>query len=210
MTSLVLIVLPTLYFYFLEPAISGLENGERLLGAVFQSVNTRTAGFNTIDFDDMTETGKLVTILLMTVGGAPGSTAGGMKVTTLAVLVISAGSVFKRKNAPECFGRRLTLGAVTSAAAILFLYYALALTGAALISRVEDIPLLTAFFETASAVGTVGLTLGITPMLSTLSKLVLSLLMFFGRVGGLTFVYVFMSGRMSQRSAFPEEKIMVG
>jgi len=205
-----LLIVPAVYYYFFEISSMDLSPWEKIIASLFQSVTTRTAGMNTVDFDAMSEGGKLVTIGLMLVGGAPGSTAGGMKVTTLGVLVVSAVAVFKRRQSPECFGRRLPVDIVTTAAAIFLLYLSFALAGAVIISRVEDIPLLTALFETASAVGTVGLTLGVTPGLGTVSKIIVTLMMFFGRVGGLTFVYVFMSGKVSQPSRLPEERIIVG
>ena len=133
-----------------------------------------------------------------------------MKVTTFAVLIIAAIAVFKRKQSPEAFGRRLATEIVTGAMAIFLLYLSLALFSAMVISSVEAVPLMTALFETSSAVGTVGVSLGLTPQLCTLSKIIVALLMFFGRVGGLTFVYVFMAGRISRESALPQENIVVG
>ncbi len=208
--SLVLIFVPALYYFFAELLYWDMPLSEKITASLFQSVTTRTAGFNTVAFGDMSENGQLVTIVLMLIGGAPGSTAGGMKITTFAVLLISALAVFKRKQSPEAFGRRLATEIVTSATAIFLLYISFALVGAMVISSVEGLPLLTALFETASAVGTVGISLGITPGLCVASRIILILLMLVGRVGGLTFVYVFMSGRISRFSALPEEKIVVG
>lgn len=208
--TVVLILLPAVYYFFAELLWWDIPMHEKVIASLFQSVTTRTAGFNTVAFGDMSENGQLVTVVLMLTGGAPGSTAGGMKVTTFAVLIIAALAVFKRKQSPEAFGRRLAPEAVTSATAIFLLYISMALMGAMVISSVENLPMMTALFETASAVGTAGLTLGVTPGFSVMSKVILILLMFFGRVGGLTFVYVFMAGRISRESALPEEKIVVG
>ena len=138
--------------------------------------------------------GQAVTILLMLTGGAPGSTAGGMKVTTLAVLVSNAVAAFRRREDPQLFKRRLEPSAVRNAAAILLLYLGLTFAGAAVISAAEGLPLGACLYETASAAGTVGLTLGLTPQLGTLSQGILILLMFFGRVGGLTLIYAAFSG----------------
>lgn len=208
--SAVLIAVPALYYFFGELLHRNLPMHEKITSALFQSVTTRTAGFNTVDFGTMSENGQLITVILMLIGGAPGSTAGGMKVTTFAVLIIAAIAVFKRKQSPEAFGRRLATEIVTGAMAIFLLYLSLALFSAMVISSVEAVPLMTALFETSSAVGTVGVSLGLTPQLCTLSKIIVALLMFFGRVGGLTFVYVFMAGRISRESALPQENIVVG
>ena len=207
-TTLLLIALPALYFAFFE--FRGLPTGERVLVSLFQAVTPRTAGFNTADLTLLSETGLAVIILLMLVGGSPGSTAGGMKTTTLAVLVSTAVSVFRRKKHTQFFGRRISDETVRSAATILTMYLTLFLAGGCVISRVEGLPLSTCLFETASAVGTVGLTLGITPQLSLLSRGILILLMYFGRVGGLTLIFATVSGTACTTARLPEEKLTVG
>ena len=207
-STLLLIALPALYFAFFE--FGGLPAGERLLVSLFQAVTPRTAGFNTADLTLMSETGLAIVILLMLVGGSPGSTAGGMKTTTLAVLVSTAVSVFRRKKHTHFFGRRIPDETVRNAATILTMYLTLFLAGGCIISRVEGLPLSTCLFETASAVGTVGLTLGITPQLSLLSRGILILLMYFGRVGGLTLIFATVSGKACTTARLPEEKLTVG
>ena len=149
-------------------------------------------------------------IVLMLIGGSPGSTAGGMKTTTVAVLVSNAFSVFRRREDPHFFGRRIDAAVVKSASAILALYTALFAAGAVIISLAEGLPIGTCLFETASAVGTVGLTLGITPTLGLLSRGVLTALMFFGRVGALTVVYAAASGTPKKLSRYPQGDITVG
>ncbi len=207
-TSLVLIVLPAVYMFFLE--YGGLPMKSRVISSLFQSVTTRTAGFNTTDLDKMDDTGKLVMIFLMIIGGSPGSTAGGMKTTTFAVLFMASAAVFGRRKDVQYMGRRLPEEAVRNAGAILFMYMALFLVSGIAISRIESIPLITCLFETGSAVGTVGLTLGITTKLSLASKIMLMLLMFFGRVGGLTLIYAALPSNENQVSRLPLEKISVG
>ncbi len=206
-TSALLIVLPAVYFFFGE--FAALPLPERLWASLFQSVTARTAGFNTADLTAMSGSGQGVLILLMLVGGSPGSTAGGMKTTTLAVLLATALAVFRRRESTQFFGRRLTDGAVRQAVAVLIMYLTLFLAGGCVISRVEGLPLSVCLFETASAVGTVGLTLGITPALGVLSRVILILLMYFGRVGGLTLVFAALSGRRSS-ARLPQEWITVG
>ncbi len=203
-----LLVLPALYFFFFE--FDDMKIGERIWTSIFQSVTTRTAGFNTADLTQMSDTGLAFMIFLMLVGGSPGSTAGGMKTTTVAVLIITAISVFRRKEDVNFLKRRLPIGTVKGAVAILVLYLALFLFGGMAISGIEDAPLIQCLFETASAVGTVGLTLGITPTLTVGSKLILIALMYLGRVGGLTLVFAAFTSGEKIASKLPEEKITVG
>lgn len=206
--SAILIIIPALYFFFFE--YSALPVKERVLTSLFQSVTTRTAGFNTTDLTAFSETGKMLTILLMLTGGSPGSTAGGMKTTTIAVLAVSAFSVFSRKENAQVFKRRITDNTVKNAATIFLMYIVLFVGGGMIISRVENIPLLTCLFETASAIGTVGLTLGITTQIGIISRFILILLMFFGRVGGLTLVFAATKALVSNENKYPQEKITVG
>ena len=149
-------------------------------------------------------------IALMLVGGSPGSTAGGMKTTTIAVLIFNAVACFSRKEDAECFGRRIEPGAVKIASTVFLMYITLCFSGAAVISGIEQLPLGICLFETASAVGTVGLTLGITPSLGVASQMILAVLMFLGRVGGLTVIYAAISSPPKKLSKLPQENITVG
>ena len=125
----------------------------------------------------------------MLIGGSPGSTAGGMKTTTIAVLILNANGTFRHRDEASAFFRRISDQTVKIAATIFALYLTLFTVSAMIISLVESLPLLTCMFETASAIGTVGLTLGITPNLGQVSRMILIFLMYFGRVGGLTLIY---------------------
>ena len=207
-STALLITLPALYFFFFE--FGDLPFPVRAWGSWFQAVTPRTAGFNSLDYADMTETGQIITSALMVIGGAPGSTAGGMKNTTFAVLIACAIAVFKKRKDGQYFGRRLSTDTVKDAVAIFLLYMITFLVGGMIISRVEGLPLITCFFESASAVGTVGLTLGITTSLGTVSKIVLITEMFFGRVGGLTLIFATIPAAKNMLSRLPEEKIAVG
>lgn len=207
-TTVCLILLPALFFFLAD--YSALPIGKRLLASFFQAVSPRTAGFNTMDLTAMTEASRAIMILLMLVGGSPGSTAGGMKTTTLAVLLANAVATFRRRESPQFFGRRVGSGAVKTAATILSMYLMLFFGCGLFISIYEALPLSTCLYETASAVGTVGLTLGITPQLHLPSQLLLILLMYLGRVGGLTLVYAAMSSREPSVAKLPLEKITVG
>jgi trk system potassium uptake protein TrkH len=208
LVTAILICLPTLYFFFFE--FNDLPIGERLLTSLFQAITPRTAGFNTVNLAIISEVGLFLMIMLMLIGGSPGSTAGGMKTTTIAVLFSSAISVFKKKENAELMKRRIEDDTVKNAAAIFLLYIVLFLGGGMVISAIEDLPMLYCLYETASAVGTVGLTLGITPTLGILSKTILIVLMFVGRVGGLTLIYAALGGNKKQVSKLPLDKITVG
>lgn len=207
-TTLVLLAAPVLYFYFYE--FGGLRAKERVLNSLFHAVTPRTAGFNTVDLSRLSSIGQAITMILMLIGGSPGSTAGGMKTTTVAVLIFSAVSVFRRKDNVECFDRRISDSAIKNASAILLMYVVLFLAGGIFISSIENLPLKECLFETASAIGTVGLSLGITPELGGLSRAILIALMFFGRVGGLTIIFAAVSGTNQNISKKPQEIITVG
>lgn len=207
-TTAVLLIVPAMYFYFFE--FSDFSRNERLLSSLFQAVTPRTAGFNTVELTDLSEAGQFITIALMLIGGSPGSTAGGLKTTTIAVLFTTAISTFRRRENANIFGRRIDDDVVKNAATISLMYITLCCTGGLIISVSEGLPMITCLFETASAVGTVGLSLGITPELNLLSRVVLILLMFFGRVGGLTLIFAALSGVQKKVSKLPKEKITVG
>ena len=207
-TTAMLISLPALYFFLFEFGDKPMD--KRIWSSLFQSVTPRTAGFNTADLTQISETGTAITIMLMLIGGSPGSTAGGMKTTTLAVLFSTAISVFRRREHTHFFGRRVNDDAIRNAATILMMYVILFLTGGFLISHIESLPLLTCLYETASAIGTVGLTLGITPNLGIASQIILIVLMYIGRVGGLTLIFSALSGNQGNTARLPQEKITVG
>lgn len=217
-TKLILVVTAVLlaggflYFYgyeFQRPQWRDLTAGERFWAALFQTVSPRTAGFNTVSLGKMEETSQLMTVLLMLIGGSPGSTAGGFKTTTLAVLLLSMVAVFRRRDSAHCFDRRIQEETVHSAIALFVLYLVLFLAGGMLICCIDGIPLMGAMFEAASAVGTVGLSLGYTPGLSQVSRLLLVCLMYFGRVGGLTIIYA-VAVKVGAVSQFPQERVTVG
>ena len=180
------------------------------MSSLFQSITPRTAGFNTVDLTIISEVGLAIIIILMLIGGSPGSTAGGMKTTTIAVMLSTAISVFRRREHTHFFGRRVNEETVRNAGTILMLYVILFLTGGCIISCIEDLPLLSCLFETASAIGTVGLTLGITTKLGIISKMILIFLMYVGRVGSLTLIFSAISGNQGNTARFPQEKITVG
>ncbi len=207
----VLITLGTLGFFFLEKetAFYGLPFGERALASLFQSVTPRTAGFNTVDLTTLSEGGTLLTMVLMLIGAGSGSTAGGIKVTTLAVLLLSVISQSKRHDDLNIFGRRLEDDAVKRACSSTALYIMLSVTGCFILC-VQGFSITESMFEALSAIGTVGLTVGITPRLPILSKIVIILLMYIGRVGSLSVVMAMSRGREDLRLKKTTEKIIIG
>ena len=204
----VLIIVPTLYFFLCE--YQDLPAGQRLLASAFSSVTARTAGFNTVDFGEMSETGQMAMIILMIIGGSSGSTAGGMKTTTVAVLLFSALSLFRQQQSTHLFRRRIPEETVRSAATLLLMYVVTSIFGAMAISSLEGVPMMTALFETSSAVATVGLSLGLTPSLHLPSRLIIIFLMYIGRVGGLTIIFAAVQQRKGNEERYPVEKITVG
>ncbi len=203
-----LIVIPLLFMMLFEYTEGSVRN--RFLLSLFQAITPRTAGFNTAAMSSLSETGRALLITLMLIGGSPGSTAGGMKSTTAAVLLANACSVFRNKKSVHLFGRRVEDEVIRNAATLFMIYLNLPIIAAAVISLTDNIPIGISIFETVSAIGTVGLSLGITPSLSLISHLILILLMFLGRVGGLTLIYAAINSKQTDVSRRPVEKIIVG
>jgi len=201
-----------LLFYVLERngVLAGEPAGKQILLSLFQSATARTAGFNTADTAALGDSSKLLMVMLMFVGGSPGSTAGGIKTTTLAVLLIYLRSTLRRTKGAEVFGRRLEEDVVKRSAAILTLSLMLDLFGTMALTAVEQLPLADVLFEVCSALGTVGISVGITSSLTVFSKLVLMFLMYCGRLGSLTFALIFTENRQTPPAQKPAERIPVG
>ena len=163
-----------------------------------------------MDLSKMTEPSKAMMILLMLIGGSPSSTAGGMKTTTFALLLLNVLATFQSRDDVNAFGRRIDASVIKNAATVAMMYFVLFFAGGMLISVYEGLPLSSCLFESASAVGTVGLTLGITPKLHIVSQIILIILMYLGRVGGLTLIYAVFSDKNKKRAKLPLDKITVG
>ena len=207
-STLLLLILPAIFFFFIDFAAIPFE--ARIQAALFQSVTTRTAGFNTVNLSELSASSQGLMTFLMLIGGSPGSTAGGMKTTTLAVLLANAAATCRQQDSAHFFERRVDDNTVKIASTILTMYMALFFFGGLFISAYENLPLSSCLYETASALGTVGLTLGITPQLHIPSQLILILLMYLGRVGSLTLMYAALSGKKIINTKLPLEKITIG
>ena len=206
--ELILVLVPMVYLWFGE--YGDYPANQRFLASLFQAVTPRTAGFNTTDYNNFSGTGVVMTVILMLIGGAPGSTAGGMKITTVTILFLTMLAFFKREKSPAVFKRRITTEAIYGAVAVFMLDIMLAVLGSMSIAKIEHRAFLTALFESASAVGTVGLSMGITPTLHTISKYILIILMYTGRVGGLTLVFAAITRKSTGNRQYPADNIAVG
>lgn len=192
--------------------IGTLSFGEKWLAALFQSVTTRTAGFFTIPQDRFRPQSQLLSCILMFIGGSPGGTAGGVKTTTFAILYINCWAVLKGSEDTECFRRKLLTANVRTGFSVVVVAFTAVLAGTMAILILENTTLMTALYEVVSAVGTVGLTAGLTPLLSTAGKCVIILLMYMGRLSPVTLALLF-AGKVGKRGRgrkLPEERIMVG
>ena len=200
-----------LFFVFERDAsMAGMTIPQRLLASLFQSVTPRTAGFNTVDMAALSESGNLLTDIFMLIGGSPGSTAGGIKTTTVAVLVLSAISSACGRTRVNAFRYNIDRDTIRQACSILTIYLTMALVAILAICAVEPVTLKQAVFEVCSAIGTVGLSMGITPTLGIASRVIIVLLMYAGRIGGLTFVLLFSERRTEPPVDRPNGKILLG
>lgn len=205
-----LIALGTLLFYFMEAdaAFAGLSAEDRVLAALFQSVSPRTAGFNTVDLGKLSESGSILTMFLMMVGASPGSTGGGLKTTVFFVMVCSMLAYLRSRDSINVFNRKIEPQAVHRAFNSAMLYLLLAVFGA-LVIALQGVPASDAMFEALSAIGTVGLSKGVTPGLTLLSKAVVILLMYSGRVGSISVLMAVTDRRIKTQINHVEEKIIV-
>ena len=200
-----------LFFVFEKDGLfAGMTMKEKILGALFSSVSPRTAGFNTTDLAAMSDASRLLTMLLMFIGGGSGSTAGGIKVTTAVVMVLTAVATIGRTQGVNVFGRRLEEDVVRRASAIVMYNGILIFVVSMIMLAVQPLAFTDVFMETFSAMGTVGLSTGITRELLPISRILLILMMYFGRLGSLTFALVFAQRRIVPPVQQPVEKIVVG
>ncbi|EOS8017459.1 TrkH family potassium uptake protein [Enterococcus hirae] len=189
---------------------------ERLANTFFMSVTPRTAGYYSIDYLQMSHAGLILTMVLMYIGGTSGSTAGGLKTTTLGILLIQMHAMFKGKTRAEAFGRTIRQAAVLRALTLFFVTLSLCVVAIMVLSVTETIPKTSGIeyiaFEVFSAFGTVGLTMGLTPDLTLIGKLVIISLMYIGRVGIMTVVFSLLvkANRAEANYKYPEESIMLG
>ena len=215
--TLILIFVPMILFLIFEFTRLG-NNGfytdlsfkDKLINSLFLSISPRTAGFNSIDLDKLTPAGKLLTIVLMFIGGNSGSTAGGLKVTTMIVILANLFTQARGKKKVNMFKQEVGDGIIKQASALANAYLILAAIATILISSVESFTLEEILFEVISATSTVGLSLGITASLSVFSKVIIIILMFAGRIGAFALFDLLIKDKGSDIVSMPEGRILVG
>ncbi len=218
--SAFLIASGAIFTFFVEynnvDTIGNMSLPNKVLTSLFQSVTLRTAGFNTLDLSSLKDSTKLLYIVQMFIGGSPGGTAGGVKTATVGVVIISIFSALKGKNSLEIFKRSLNVELLFKSLTVIMLNLSVVLLGTMILSISEanisdNVGFLDLFFEVSSAVGTVGLTLGVTPYLSGIGQMVIGFCMFIGRLGPITVAVAFaVSSKDEAIIHYPEEKIIVG
>ncbi len=207
----VLLICGTLLFRVMENGnFAGLPEHEKWLCALFDAVTPRTAGFNTTDTAGLTDGSLLLTYILMFIGGGSGSTAGGMKMTTVAVAVLYVAAGLRNQEEATAFGRTIPMTVLRAAVTVISMNAGLALTGAIAICAADGIPLRDVLFETISAVSTVGMTTGITRALGPVSRAIIIFLMYLGRVGSVSFALAMIAKRHRIPVSLPTEQIQVG
>ena len=210
--TLILIFGGALLLFLFEQGgtIKGMSTGEQILTSLFGSVTARTAGFNTVDTGALQPESKLLTIVLMFIGGSPGSTAGGVKTTTIAVILIYVISNLRGENGCNVFHRRIGDEVIKKASMVFCLNLFLGLMSVTLILATSNLHMSDVLFEVYSAISTVGMTTGITRDLNVVGRIVIIILMYCGRIGSMTFALSFVAKPETKGLSLPEEKITIG
>lgn len=212
----VLIAAGTLGFFIFEysnpDTFGNMNTGQKFMASMFQSVTTRTAGFFTTPQNLFHEHSKVLSCLLMFIGGSPGGTAGGVKTTTVLILFLTCISVLRGKEDTECYRRRISPETIRTGFSVFSVAFLTAIAGTMALVATEGVPLMDALYEVVSSVATVGLSVGLTPLLSTAGKLIIIVIMFIGRIGPVTLALMFAgkNGRKMNSRSLPEEQITVG
>jgi len=193
-------------------SLGSMSGPQRVLVSFFQSVSTRTAGFDVIGQSTLTDDTRLLSILFMFIGGSSGSTAGGVKTVTIGILVLSAISVMRGRHDLVIFGRKIAPGQILNAATLVLIGVLLSLVGGVVLFRTEGVALVDALYETVAAYGTAGLSLGVIEQVGRLELVLLMCYMFFGKIGVISLSIAFMMrGRVrSVRYTYPTEHVIIG
>ena len=214
MTTVLVLGGTVLMFLFENNNVNTIANMsfmDKVMNSFFASVTPRTAGFNSISTDGMTTAGQFLTIILMFIGGSPGSTAGGIKTTTIGILIVTIICVIQGREDSEVFKRRFSKDLVYKAFTLIFIGISLVIVVTMLLSYTEKgASFISLFYETVSAFGTAGLTLGLTSELSSIGKVLIMFMMYLGRVGPLTVVLSITRKKINSGIKYPEGKILIG
>ena len=215
--SLFLILAPAILFFFFEFTDIGIKSHyadmnlvDKIVNSLFLSVSPRTAGFNTIDLTKLSPSGQLLTDILMLIGGNPGSTAGGMKVTTVVVVFATLIASARRQEHIEIFNRKIGHKIVNQSVSLVISYLSFVLVATLIIGFYEPFDITEIIFEVISAIGTVGLSLGLTGNAKVFTKIILTLLMYTGRLGALTLFDLFLKDKNNSVVEKPDGKVLVG
>lgn len=208
----ILVVVPTILFWILERnnVLAGMSPGRQALVSLFSAVTPRTAGFNTVDTAALTESSQLLTIVLMFIGGGPGSTAGGIKTTTFLMILLYIIANFRGRKSCNIFGRRLDKSGIHKATVVFGINLFLAVFVAFCISAISKLPMMDILFESFSAIGTVGMTTGITRDLNGICRILIAFLMYCGRIGSLSFATSIFENKREAPVLNPVERIRIG
>ncbi len=216
-TTAILIIIGTANTFLLEfhnaQTMENLNIFQKLMASLFHSVSTRTAGFATISQSGLHTGSKFVTCLLMFIGGSPGGTAGGVKTTTIAMIILTSLSIAKGGEATECFGRKIDSKNIRIGIAIIMMAVTVLFAGIVVMASIEpDKPFIDIMYEATSAIATVGLTADLTPNLSRASQIVLIIMMYIGRIGPMSIALFFgnFSKTSKKKYELPTENIMIG
>lgn len=212
----ILIIFGTVFMYFTEfnnpNTMNYLPWYGKMFSSVFHSVTPRTAGFNTLDMANMSNAAIFLTIVYMFIGGSPGSTAGGVKTTTIGAVILTVTSLLSGKNETEAFRRSISINVIKRAVAVISIGLFIIILVIMILSITEDATFVEIVFEAFSAFGTVGLSMGLTTKLSTIGKLIIMFTMFIGRLGPLTIAFAICEMQSSEGGTYkyPEGNILVG
>lgn len=212
LASVLLIIGSAVLFYIYEHnnVLKDMSAGEAFLSTLFMAVTPRTGGFTTVDLAQMTDGGKLLTTILMFIGGSPGSTAGGTKTTTIVILVLAACALITSSHGVKVFGRRLEEEDIKKAATVFFINLFLGIASIMVMIAVQPLEFIDVCLEVFGAIGTGGMSTGITRELNTVSRIIIIILMYCGRMGSLSFVLIFTEKNKVSPIQNPKEKVLVG
>ena len=213
----ILILIPAILFFIFEftrvgtnAAFANMPLLDKIVNALFMSVTPRTAGFNSVDLNSMTASGQLLTTVLMLIGGNSGSTAGGVKVTTIVVIFATLISSARGQENVVMFKRRINEKLIKQSLSLLVAYLLIIMTATLIIGSYENYSLMEILFEVVSAIGTVGLSLGVTGTCSIATKIIIIILMYIGRLGALTLFDLLLKDRNDTIVEKAEGKVLVG
>jgi trk system potassium uptake protein TrkH len=199
-----------MYLFEKDNTLAGFGVGGKLIASMFGAVTPRTAGFNTVDTAALTPAARLLTILFMFIGGSPGSTAGGIKTTTIAIVLIYVFSNLRNSSGCNLFKRRISDDVIKKASMVFCLNLLLALVSCILILGTSRLAMEDVLFEVFSAISTVGMTTGITRDLNTFGRIVIIFLMYCGRIGSMTFALSLIQRPSQQEVTYPAERVTIG